>query len=161
MKLPVIFLLTAAFLSGCQRLSYQAPTGDNTATVHFTSDNIGVQPFICVDGDFKATGHSVSPSSFDGELRSQLNAAMKKKSVVDTTIVADGAVVHLGFQMQQRKRPSGIRKTCKVAVQFTPAAGEIYKAHFVYDKRCDISLTHADDQPVKDAVVTPWQCPNL
>lgn len=158
---PVLTLaLMAAALAGCQHLAYTPPEGDNTATVVFASDNIAVQPMVCVPGKgFKATEFAVSHEPFESTFFTQLNDSLKKQPTVETTVAADTSV-RLGFSYTAKdsSKGPGIKNRCKVAILFEPAPGGQYEARFsLADGECAMSLTLAG-QPVSDAVIAPWEC---
>ena len=162
MKHFLALALSTFLLAGCQHLSYSPAEGENTATVVFTSENIAVQPMVCVPGKgFKATEFAVSHQPYDSEFFTQLNETLKKQPQVTTTVPA-GESIRLGFSYTEKDatdKGPGVKDRCKVAILFKPTAGDQYAAHFsLADGECAMSLTQADS-PVADAVIAPWECP--
>lgn len=146
-------------LSGCARFAYQDATGDNTATVTFSSEGIGVQPQVCVPGEgFKSTEFSVAANDGDGDFVSQMNETLKKQPLVSTRVPGD-LDTRVAFSYTADKREAGVRDRCKVAVFFRARAGAHYDAHFsLPGGQCALTLTSEDD-PGVDAVVVPYSCP--
>lgn len=145
-------------LTGCQMLSYKEPTGGNTASIAFSSNNIAVQPVICVPGrGFVATAHAVSQKPFNSEFFDELNQSLGKKEVV-TVKISTEAVARIGFVMQ-RKQANGPRKRCTVAAQLPVQTGHTYNAHFsTSGDHCGIAIS-ASGNAVEDALVIPYKCP--
>ncbi len=152
-------LLLLLFVSGCARFAYQPASGDNTASVTFSSDGIGVQPMICVPGKgFKATEISVASNDSDSEFVTQVNEALKKQPEVTTLVPGDNDT-RVGFSYAEDKKAAGTRERCKVAVFFRARAGAHYRAHFsLPGGQCALTLTSEDDAAV-DAVAVPYTCP--
>ena len=161
MKKAIALVAIMSLLPGCQKLAYQPATGDDTATITFTSENLAVQPMICVPAQgFEPTEYAVSHEPFSSDFFTQLNESLKKLPEVETTIVA-GTAVRVGFSYTSKEASSkgqGVRDRCKVALLFTPEAGASYKAHFsMIEEACAVQLTE-QEQPVDSAVVAPWEC---
>ena len=163
MKQFICAAAATALLAGCQHLAYSPPEGDDTATVVFTSENIAVQPMVCVPGKgFEATEFAVSHEPFESDFFTQLNETLKKQPEVETTVSTDSAV-RLGFSFTAKGNTSkgvGVKDRCKVAILFPAQPGGEYRAHFSLTDAgdCAMSLT-AGEQPVPDAVIAPWECP--
>ena len=152
--LPVIAL---ALLAGCARFAYQPAQGTDVADVTFTSDGISVQPMVCVPGKgFKGTEYSVARTD-GGEVVSQLNEAMRKKTAVTTQVAAGSN--RIGFSFTESESSAGTRERCKIAVFFDAVAGAHYQAHFsMPGEQCALALTSEDDSQL-EPVVVPWECP--
>src|SRR5690606_5663634 len=100
--LAVFTLLT--LLAGCQALSYQPPTGDDTASITFTSDNIAVQPVICVPGSgFRSTSMALAHKPFQSEFFDELNAGLRKAESVTTDVSTISGSALVGFILQERQ----------------------------------------------------------
>lgn len=145
-------------LAGCQHLNYQAPEGDNTASVTFTGNNNSAQPVVCVPGKgFKPTEYALAQNPLGGEALNDLLESLKKSQQVTTTVTADTAT-RIGVSYDQRQTDKS-RDRCRVALQFDAVAGQHYQASFLYeDDQCGLSLTDQDGKRV-DAVLVDWQCP--
>ena len=151
--------LSLLLLAGCQALSYQPPTGDDTASITFTSDNIAVQPVICVPGSgFRSTSMALAHKPFQSEFFDELNAGLRKAESVTTDVSTISGSALVGFILQERPR-EGMAKRCKTAARFPVQAGASYQAHFLYEGgHCGIQIKDASGAPLADAVATPWQC---
>lgn len=161
MKYTLALLALTSALAGCQKLAYQPAEGDNTATLVFSSDNVAVQPMICVPGKgFEPTEYAVSQAPFKSDFFTQLNDSLKKAEQVETTVPA-GTSLRIGFSYAAKdpnKQGPGVGDRCKLAIVFKPEAGGRYDAHFsLPDGECAMSLSRAS-QPVEDAVIAPWEC---
>lgn len=157
--IAVFSLLT--LITGCQKFAYQPAEGDNTASITFTSDNLAVQPFVCVPGEgFKATEYAVSQQPFESDFFTQFNDSLKKKAEVETTVEASKST-KVGFSFRERKAPQdkvAARGQCRVAVLFNTEAGMSYSAHFsLLEGQCALQLSK-EAQPVTDAAIVPWEC---
>jgi hypothetical protein len=152
------YLVTACafLLTGCQHLNYQPPSGDDTATVTFTTNSISAQPMVCVPGKgFKATEYALTSSG--SEALSDLRQALKKSPQVTTSVTA-GTSTRIGVAFN-RPGDNHNRDRCQVALLFTPSAGSEYNAHFVYENdQCGLSLEESSGGSA-DAVLTDWECP--
>lgn len=155
--LSAFALLT--LLSGCQALSYQPPTGEDTASITFTSDNIAVQPVVCVPGKgFRSTAMALAHKPFESGFFDELNAGLRKADSVTTEITTTSGSTQVGFILQNRPR-EGMAQRCKTAARFPVQAGARYQAHFLYENdHCGIQVRDASGMPLADAVATPWQC---
>src|SRR5690606_28508358 len=110
-------LLSLTLLTGCQALSYQPPAGSDTATITFTSDNIAVQPVICVPGSgFRSTSMALAHKPFQSEFFDELNAGLRKADSVTTQIATRSGSVQVGFILQKVQR-EGMTKRCKTAAR--------------------------------------------
>lgn len=148
-----------ALLGGCQALSYQPPTGDDTASITFTSDNVAVQPVICVPGKgFRSTGMALAHKPFESGFFDELNAGLRKAESVTTDITTASGTSLVGFILQNRPR-EGLTNRCKTAARFPVQAGTRYQAHFLYENgHCGIQIKDDSGIPLADAVAAPWQC---
>lgn len=151
--------LSFMLLTGCQALSYQPPSGSDTATITFTSDNIAVQPVICVPGSgFRSTSMALAHKPFQSEFFDELNAGLRKAESVTTRISTTSGSVQVGFILQKVQR-EGMSQRCKTAARFPVQAGAQYQAHFLYENsHCGIQIKDASGAPLVDAIATPWQC---
>lgn len=145
-------------LTGCQMLSYQEPASGATATVVFSSDNVAVQPVVCVPGKgFKSTEYAVAQKPFKSEFFDQLNDSLKKKEQVEVKVPATGDRIRIGFVLQ-RKQDNGTYHRCKVAADFGITANATYQAHFVESgDHCGLTVKQ-DGQPLNDQFLAPWEC---
>lgn len=155
--LPAFALLT--LLSGCQALSYQPPTGEDTASITFTSDNIAVQPVVCVPGKgFRPTREALAHAPFESEFFSELNANLKKSKEVTVDVTTTSGQVVVGFVMQ-RRQDNGPRDRCKVAVRLPVSKGDHHHVHFSLENgHCGVRAQDNTGTPVTDALPVPWQC---
>jgi hypothetical protein len=146
-------------LSGCQMLSYQEPSGDDTATIVFSTENAAVQPVICVPGQgFESSAFSVARKSSTSDALKDLHETMRKATQVSTKVDASRSSARIGFIMQ-KKSSTGPRKRCKVAAQLNVSAGQTYHATFTETSgACGITLTDANGTPLEDAIVTAYEC---
>lgn len=151
--------ICASLLSGCQMLSYQEPSGDNTATVIFATDNAAVQPVICVPGKgFESSSFSVARKSSTNETLRELHEALHKAEQVSVKVDATRSSVRVGFIMQ-KKNGAGPRKHCKVAAQLSISSGQTYYATFTASgDTCGISLSDDKGASLSDAIITPYAC---
>ncbi|EKF75744.1 hypothetical protein A11A3_02707 [Alcanivorax hongdengensis A-11-3] len=158
MKLAALFpLVPVALLAGCQHFSYQAPTGDDTATVIFTSDDLVAQPVVCVPGEgFQSTEYALGVNTLDSKSIDEMLNSMKKATKVSTQVSAGST--RIGVTMNQREN-DGSRDRCKVALQFDALKGARYQAHFTRSAgQCGLSLNDESGAPT-NAVLVDWQCP--
>lgn len=146
-------------LSGCQMLSYKEPSGDDTATIIFSSENAAVQPVICVPGQgFKSSIFSVARKSATNDTLKDLHEAMHKAEQVPIQVDASRHSARIGFIMQ-KKNNTGPRKICKVAAQLSVVAGQTYHATFTEaSASCGVTLTDANGTSLEDAIITPYEC---
>lgn len=161
MRLSLCLLGSLAILSGCQHLVYQPPAATTpAATLTFSSNNVAVQPVVCVPGSgFRDTEYAVAHIPFSSELVSELNASLKKSETVSARVDASSGRVVAGFVMQQ-KSAGGSRKRCKVAASIPVAAGQAYDVKFVHDSgHCGVEVRDASQAALADVIVVPWQCP--
>lgn len=155
--LTAFALLT--LLTGCQALSYQPPSGEDTASITFTSDNIAVQPVVCVPGTgFRATREALAHMPFESEFFSELNANLKKSKEVTVDVSTNSGQVVVGFVMQ-RRQDNGPRDRCKVAVRLPVGSGDHHRVHFSLENgHCGVRAQDMNGAPVTDALPVPWQC---
>lgn len=146
-------------LAGCQNFGYQAPYGDDTAQITFTSNDTAAQPAICVPGKgFQSTEYSIAQKPMGGEALNDLLETMKKSTEVTTTL-APSSQTRVGIIYNQKHPNSTQRDRCRVALQFEAVAGEHYQAVFNYSQaQCGLSITDSQGQSA-DAVRVDWECP--
>lgn len=155
--LPTFALLT--LLSGCQAFSYQPPTGEDTASITFTSDNIAVQPMVCVPGTgFRATREALAHMPLESEFFTELNANLRKSKEVTVDVSTTSGQVIVGFVMQ-RRQDNGPRDRCKTAVRLPVKNGDHHRVHFLLENdHCGVRAQDKDGAPLSDALPAPWQC---
>lgn len=156
--LALLFVSLLAILAGCQRFTYHPPQEGARATLTFSSDNVAVQPMVCVPGEgFKATAYALAQKPFESDFFNELNKSLKKSERVIVEVPAD-APIRIGFSLS-RPAGSGPRQRCKVAAQLPVRAGAAYRAHFQMNgEHCGIQVT-AENDTEANATLTPWKCP--
>lgn len=161
MRSSLALLGCLAALTGCQHLVYQPPAVSTpTATFTFSSNNVAVQPVVCVPGiGFRDTEFAVAQEPFSSELVSELNASLKKSKTVSVPVDATRGRVIAGFVMQQ-KTAGGSRKRCRVAASIPVIAEQEYAVQFVHGNgHCGIEVRDAQQTTLADVIIVPWQCP--
>lgn len=155
----IVYGTASLLLSGCQMLSYQEPSGDDTATIIFSTENAAVQPMVCVSGKgFESTAFSVARKSSTSDALKDLHETMHKAAQVPTQVDTSNHSARIGFIMQ-KKSSVGPRTRCKVAAQLNVSAGQTYHATFTEASgTCGITLTDANGAPLEDAIVTAYEC---
>ena len=110
-------------LAGCQNFGYQAPYGDDTAQITFTSNDTAAQPAICVPGKgFQSTEYSIAQKPMGGDALNDLLETMKKSTEVTTTL-APSSQTRVGIIYNQKHPNSTQRDRCRVALQFELLCG--------------------------------------
>lgn len=160
MKITSLLLMSLlVVLAGCQRFAYQPPGEGPRATVVFSSDNIAVQPMVCVPGKgFQATAYALAQKPFESDFFNELNESLKKRESVTVEVPVD-VPVRIGFSLN-RPAPNGPRQRCKVAAQLPVQAGVVYQARFRMEgEHCGIQVSAPDNDLETDATLVPWECP--
>ena len=136
----IALLAAVCLLSACQSGRHIDHTGEDAATLVFSSDGLPAQPVICVPG--KGLQETALSVGLDGyKALEDLNEAMKKSPEVRASVAA-GTSVTAGFRYTRRDRFS--RDRCVVMVRFDTEAGETYQLHLEKAPECTISATRVD-----------------
>src|SRR5690606_10066776 len=132
---------------------------DDTASITFTSDNIAVQPVVCVPGSgFQSTRQALAHTPFESEFFSELNANLNKSKEVTVDVATQSGQVIVGFVMQ-RRQDNGPRDRCKVAVRLPVSSGDRHSVHFSLESgHCGVRAQDQNGAPLTDALPVPWQC---
>ena len=154
----VVLLVGVILLAGCQLAFHQDYSGEDAATLVFSSDDLPAQPVICVPGEgFRDTRIAVGRGGM--KMLDDLNEAMKKSPEVEVSIPA-GRDVIAGFRHRSLERP-GDRDGCRQAVRLSPSANARYRLHLEDGDRCLISTSQWQNeqwQPLAAETVA-WDCP--
>lgn len=138
----IALLAAACLLSACQSGRHIDHTGEDTATLVFSSDNLPAQPIICVPGKgLQETALSVGLGGY--KALEDLNEAMKKSPEVRARVAA-GSSVTAGFRYTRRNRFS--RDRCQGLVRFDAVAGKAYQLRLEKAPECGITATRLDGE---------------
>ncbi|MFN3712636.1 MAG: hypothetical protein ACK4SX_03135 [Alcanivoracaceae bacterium] len=147
-----VLLAALGLLSACQSAHYANYSGDDSATLVFTSDGVTAQPVICAaEKQLRNTDLSVGLGGY--KMLEDLNEAMKKSPEVRTMIPANSTVT-AGFRHSQRGRLEA-RKLCLRTVSFDSVTGETYRLHLEKSPACAISAFRLDGDVWVEQSVKP------
>lgn len=142
----IALLATLCLLAACQSGRHIDHTGEDAATLVFSSDGLPAQPVICVPGKgLQETPLSVGLGGY--KALEDLNEAMKKSSEVHAR-VATGSAVTAGFRYTRRDRFH--RDRCLGLIRFDAVAGATYQLRLEKSPECGITATRLDgENPVE------------
>ncbi len=138
----IALLAAVCLLSACQSGNHIDYTGEDAATLVFSSDDLPAQPVICVPGKgLQETSLSVGLGGY--KALEDLNEAMKKSPEVRTSVAA-GTAVTAGFRYTRRDRFD--RDRCLGLIRFDAVAGETYQLRLEKSPECGITTTRLDGE---------------
>lgn len=138
----IALLAAVCLLAACQSGRHIDHTGDNAATLVFSSDGRPAQPVICVPG--KGLQETALSVGLDGyKALEDLNEAMKKSPEVQASVAAGTSVI-AGFRYTRRDRFD--RDRCLGLIRFDAVAGETYQLRLEKSPECGITATRLDGE---------------
>ena len=152
----IALLAALCLLSACQSGRHVDHTGEDAATLVFSSDGLPAQPVICMPG--KGLQETALSVGLDGyKALEDLNEAMKKSPEVRVSVAA-GSPVTAGFRHTRRDRFN--RDRCLGLIRFDAVAGETYQLRLEKSPQCSITATRlaGEEWVAQEVQESPASC---